>query len=215
MTEQTSVTEVPLTEALSAACAALRINTKYVRREEATEEVKANSWLMTDILNGKIEITDADREEGANLLSFLQGKLPDLIAETLESYWQKCVLMTELKMIRVDDYKNIAFIASMPSSYFNAQQREEMITQMNILADNSSHFGNKGDVFPAQRVEIVGAVYSRNYFKWYHTALTEQKNMIRFPMTDKIEPGTSAVISGKIHKHGDSNTTILHYVRKK
>jgi hypothetical protein len=193
----------------------LRINTKYVRREEATEEVKANSWLMTDILNGKIEMTDADREEGANLLSFLQGKLPDLIAETLESYWQKCVLMTEMKTIRVDDYKNIAFIASMPSSYFNAQQREEMIMQMNTLAENSSHFGSRGDAFPSQRVEIVGAVYSRNYFKWYHTALTEQKNMIRFPMTDKIEPGTSAVISGKIHKHGDSNTTILHYVRKK
>jgi len=120
-----------------------------------------------------------------------------------------------MKTIRVDDYKNIAFIASMPSSYLNAQQREDMITQMNTLAENSSHLGSKGDVFPAQRVEIVGAVYSRNYFKWYHTALTEQKNLIRFPMTDKIEPGTTVVISGKIHKHSDGNTTILHYVRKK
>lgn len=215
MTESTSVVSVPLVEAFAAACAALRINTKYVRREEATDEVKANSWLMSDILKGEAEMTDADRQEGADLLSFLQGKLPELIAGTLESYWHKCVMMTELKQIRLDDYKNIAFIASMPSSYFNAQQREEMITQMSRLAENSSYFGKSGDAFPVQQVQVVGAVYSRNYFKWYHTALTEQKNLIRFPMTDKIDPGTTAVISGKIHKLGDSNTTILHYVRKK
>jgi hypothetical protein len=46
---------------------------------------------------------------------------------------------------------------------------------------------------------------------WF-TAVDQDQNLINFPHNNKLEVGKTYYIKGKIRKHGDSNTTMLHYV---
>ena len=207
---------VSLETCMAAACAAYRINGKYVRRDAATEEFPANNWLMATILNEKPQdITEEDLVNSRRIITYLEHKLPELIAETLQDYWRNAVLLTEQAEISLSNFKSFAFIASVPSSVYNACQREQVAEELRIFSRGSRTIGKVGDNFPACNVKILGSVYSRNYFKHYHTAITTEGNLLRFPMSDQLTTDQEYVISGRIHKHDDRNTTILHYVRVK
>jgi hypothetical protein len=204
-----------LVDVYSAASAAMRINSEYVKVHDTRDDKASNSRIMRHLLCHAPEmITEADCKEGAAMMEYIQGKLPELLSGQLETYWQQAVLMTEQKTIASDDYKKLAFIASLPSSYLNARQRENVFNLMILLAENSIHLGKIGEQVTLD-VQILGAVYSKNYLKWYHTAITADGNLVRFPLGDKLERGVNAKIAGKIHRHADGNTTTLHYVRVK
>lgn len=216
MMEEQMTHTVSLETCMAAACAAYRINGKYVRRDAATEEFPANNWLMANILKEKTaDITEEDLANSRRIISYLEHKLPEMIAETLQDYWRNAVLLTERSQMPVDDYKSLAFIASVPSSVYNACQREQVAEELRIFSQGSRPIGKIGDNFPACNVKILGSVYSRNYFKHYHTAITTEGNLLRFPMSDQLTTDQEYIISGRVHKHDDKNTTILHYVRVK
>jgi hypothetical protein len=207
--------EVSILQLYSAACAALRINNEYVKAFDKREDKASNSNIIRFLLVHRPDlVTEKDNDEGAAMLEYIQGKLVELVAGHLEDYWQRAVMMTEQKTYRTSDYKDIAFIASMPSSYFNAQQRDDVNNELALLSENSSHVGKIGETYVFV-LRILGAVFSKNYVKWYHTAVTDNGNLVRFPLSHKLERGHWAEISGKVHRHADSNTTTLHYVRVK
>ena len=205
-----------LVEIMDAACAANRINGKYTRKDAATELETANIHVMQRIMKDAPEqITEQDREKSAVIITYLNEKIIELIAETLGDYWKTAVLLVDRTDISQTDFKTMAFVASVPNSYDNAIARERVDEDLRKAAENSTYMGQIGDTIARQSMTILGAVYSRNYFKWYHTAITPDKNLVRFPLSDRLDTGSSYDISGKIHKLGDNNTTILHYVRVK
>lgn len=205
-----------LADLMDAACAANRINGKYTRKDSATEQEPANVHVMQKILSESADqITSADREKSARIITYLNEKIIELIAETLGDYWKTAVLMVDREDIGQTDYKTMAFVASVPNSYDNAIARDRVDQDIRSAAENSTYMGQIGDSIAKQSMTILGAVYSRNYFKWYHTAVTKDNNLVRFPLSDKLDTGKSCDIAGKIHKLGDNNTTILHYVRVK
>ena len=204
-----------LEQCMAAACAAQRINGKYVRRNDATEEFPANNWLTVNILReNSVQVTDADLDNGRMVITYLEHKLPELIAETLQDYWRNAVLLTDKTDIGIEDHRTFAFLASVPGSVYNACTREQVQEDLARRKDNSLPIGSPGDDFPRAEVTIMGSVYSRNYFKYYHTAYNADGNVIRFPLSEQLETGSQPCIAGRIHKH-DGNMTVLHYVRVK
>jgi len=204
-----------LEQCMTAACAAQRINGKYVRRNDSTEEFPANNWLTINILREKSElITDVDLENSRMVITYLEHKLPELIAETLQDYWRNAVLLTDKKDISIEDYRTFAFLASVPGSVYNACKREQVTEALIRKVEDSRCVGQPGENFPYTEMTIMGSVYSRNYFKHYHTAHDADGNVYRFPLSEQLAEGSQQMVSGRIHKH-DQNMTVLHYVRVK
>jgi len=155
-----------------------------------------------------------DIEIADQILEYLDSKMIELIAGTLHDYWKNLVLLTEQKAINAKDFKTLALVASVPNSYFNAIGREKAQDELRVIAENSRHIGKVGDNIEAD-LTIKSAVYSANYNKWYHTALTADQNLVCFPLSEQLNRGDIIAISARIHKHDDNNQTRLHYVRIK
>ena len=204
-----------LEQCMAAACAAQRINGKYVRRNDSTEQFPANNWLTFNILKeDSVQVTDIDRDNSRMIITYLEHKLPEVIAETLQDYWRTAVLLTDKNEISIEDHRTFAFLASVPASVYNACGREQVADELAKRVENSRCVGQPGDNFARTALTILGSVYSRNYFKYYHTACDADGNVIRFPLSEKLEDNSTHNICGRIHKH-DGNMTVLHYVRVK
>jgi hypothetical protein len=213
------MTTITLKDAITAACAAQRINGRYIKRYEADKEKgeESNGALIRDILNPEITHVNAlpqDIENAEQIIEYLDGKMFELIGGTLHDYWRNLVLLTEQKEFLANDYKTLALIASVPSSYKNAIARENARDEITTLQVNSRHFGKVGDNFEG-KVTIISAVFSYNYNKWYHTGLTEDNCLVLFPFAEKLDRGSVIILTARIHKHDEDNKTRLHYVRIK
>jgi hypothetical protein len=213
------MTTITLKEAISAACVAQRINGRYIKRYEADKEKgeASNAALMRDILNPEIEhvkILPQDAESAEQILEYLDSKMFELIGGTLHNYWKNLVLLTEQKEFLANDYKTLALIASVPSSYKNAVARENARDEITILQENSRHIGKVGDNFEG-KITVISAVFSYNYNKWYHTGLTEDNCIVLFPLGEKLDRESVIILTARIHKHDEDYKTRLHYVRIK
>lgn len=208
------MTIISLKDAMSAACAAQRLNGRYIKRHEATQGELSNAALMREILNPEMEkfnILPQDIELAEQICEYLDSKMIELVAGTLQEYWKTCVLLTEQKEFKVDDFRNLAVIASIPNSYENAVKREQAVEKIAQIGENSRHIGQIGSGLKAT-VTIVSAVYSHNYGKWYHTAETDG-NLVSFPHANRLENNEKINLTARIYKHDDKNVTRLHYVR--
>ena len=213
----TDTITISLKDAMAAAVAAQRINGSYIKRYDVKEGELSNGALMREFLNAEMKnfnIFEADYAVASEILEYLDSKMIELIAGTLHDYWKNLVLLTEQKTIKSDDFKTLALIASVPNSYKNAIGRENAREEIRQIAENSHHIGKVGDNI-ATDVTIKSAVYSANYNKWYHTALTNDQNLVCFPLSEQLERGTVVSLTARVHKHDDNNQTRLHYVRMK
>lgn len=206
-----------LREVIAAAIYAQDINGTYVRKNDYHENgLFPNSQIMVGILSKAEnfpELTEEYMAKAEKIVEYLSYKVMDLIAGNLEDYWRTAVLLLEQPVIIANDYRTLGYVASLPASYANSVAREKLMNQMKLTAESSRHFGSPGDKFPIQPVKIMGSFYSKLYNKHYHTAVTQDNNMIRFPLNTRIENDETVIISSKIHKHGENNTTVLHYVK--
>lgn len=210
------MTTITLLNAMGAACAAQRMNGRYIKRHDAdnTKGELSNAALMREFLNPEMvnfTVLPEDIENAEQIIDYLNSKMVELIAGSLHEYWKTCVLLTEQKEFKLDDYRNLAVIASVPSSYNNAVKREQAIDNIAKIGENSRHIGKIGDAFK-ETVTIISAVYSHNYGKWFHTAEING-NLVRFPHANHLENNEKIALTGRIYKHDDNNMTRLHYVR--
>ena len=208
---------ISLKDAMTAAVAAQRVNGKYIKRYDAKEGELSNGVLMREFLNPEMvnfNHLSQDIEIAEQILEYLDSKMIELIAGTLHDYWKNLVLLTEQKAIKSNDFKTLALVASVPNSYKNAVGRENSREEIRQIAENSKHIGKVGDNI-ATDVTIKSAVYSANYNKWYHTALTADQNLVCFPLSEQLERDTVVSLTARVHKHDDNNQTRLHYLRMK
>lgn len=222
------MTDIPFLNMMAAAVAAHRINGRYIKRYEAQDGEWSNNVVVKFLIKPSAtmdedtpshyaieSIKDTDREEAEKIVQYLDHKMIELIAGQLQDYWKNLVLLTERKTISDTDYRTIALLASVPSSYYNAIKREKSNERMAELKDNSKHIGKVGDNFATQTVTILSAVYSATYGKYFYSALTADQNIVRFPNSEQYFVDDNIELSGRIYKHDENNTTRLHYVRVK
>lgn len=212
---------ISFTEAVAAAVTAQRMNgNRYIRKHEAESSnkenpLRSNNHILQNILReNAAQVTDEDRAQAAKITDYLQSKVLELIAETLIDYWKEAVLKSDLQEINVEDFRTLAFIASIPNSYINAVGREEVRYLIESAARQSRHFGTAGDGVDTV-VHVLGDVYSKNYDKWYTTCLDQNNNLVSFPVSNRLDADSMYHITGKIQKFIENNTTKLHYVRAK
>lgn len=206
---------ISLKDAMAAAVAAQRMNGKYVKRYDAKEGELSNGALMREFLNPEMvnfTVIDADYAIADDILEYLDSKMIELIAGTLHDYWRNLVLLTEQKQIDAKDFKTLALIASVPNSYTNAIGRETAQDEIRRIAENSRHIGKVGEII-VREVTIKHAIYSANYNKWYHVALTQHGELVCFPFSEQMARDSTIVLQARIHKHDENNQTRLHYVR--
>jgi len=208
---------VSLKDAMTAAVAAQRINGKYIKRYDAKEGELANGALMREVLNPEMvnfNHLPQDINLADEIIQYLDSKMIELVAGTLHDYWKNLVLLTEQKEINAKDFKTLALVASVPNSYKNAVDRENSRDEIRQISENSRHIGQVGDNISAE-ITIKSAVYSANYNKWYHTAITADNCLVCFPLSEQLARGTVINLTARVHKHDDNNQTRLHYVRIK
>ena len=208
--------KIPFLDVMAAACAAQRINGRYIKRHEAQTGELSNGALMREFLHPEMvnfQVLPEDIAQAQEIVEYLNSEMVELIAGTLHNYWQTIVMLTENKDIARDDYRNAALIASVPNSYFNAVWREKAMDNLAKMQENSKHIGKIGDTFKGE-VTIVSAVFSHNYNKWYHTAEIGG-DLINFPFAKRLENNEKIELDGRVYKHEPHNITRLHYVRVK
>ena len=147
---------------MAAACAAQRTNGRYIKRHEAQTGELSNGALMREFLHPEMvnfQVLPEDIAQAQEIVEYLNSKMVELIAGTLHNYWQTIVMLTENKDIAKDDYRNMALIASVPNSYFNAITRETAQETVAKMQQTSGHIGKIGDNFAGEVTIEIGRAH--------------------------------------------------------
>jgi hypothetical protein len=210
-----------VSDLFAAACGAQRINGDYIKvgtyvsnPEDYTKEGelrKANKSVMLELLTDG-GVTDEDRIRGEELREHHKSKLLEVMNGSINEFGKSACEVASMEIIQDNQLNRyIALIASLPKSWERSSRFERDQERRRELGAASVTFGNPGDAFRAE-VEIVSCFYSKNYFRFFCTALYGT-NLVNFAVSNELKAGSKHLITGRIHKHVDGNVTKLHYVR--
>jgi hypothetical protein len=200
----------------TAAAYAQRINGSYLKEPVMSADpvpvvVKYPSAnVMKDALGDNSLLTDQDRQVGESARQWLNkrivfkqlsGKVNDfdrVVGEALQ--------ITEFNLQRDKYYRNV--IASQIQAYQHGIRLEEAQKRMKNDTEQLGQIGDK----VACVVEIVTAIYSKNYHVYFMNAITDNDQMIFFSYRDRLLPGEKHRLKGTI-KSIKSDATQLSRVK--
>jgi hypothetical protein len=212
---------VDTTLLFTAACAAQRINGSYIKSSERGE-LRPNRDIMCFL--GKIgiaegsqdwTITNEDCAQAQTIMEYYKSKTLEIISGKANAYTMAAANAAYKEQVASNDHLTIGTIASLPQAWERSVAYDSTWDRVETLKRNSVHFGTVGDQFKGS-VEVLSCIYSKNWFKYYITAINEQGNVINFASDNEHKQGTNLEItSSKIKQHANENITRLHYVRIK
>ena len=197
---------------LSAACAAQRINSAYIKAPFQLGDEnprKTNRELVYSFLEDSSNIQDCDRQQAQDIKTFYKGYTFKLLSGS----WLSEFDLNTMKLLE-DEFTtegyNVAVLASVPSSYLKAKKRDE--------ADRRARFaqggliGNVGDKVNMD-VEVLKSIYSKNWNTYYISAINNQDQAVFFAYKQEITAGTLLNIKGTVKRHRDDGVTQLNRVK--
>jgi hypothetical protein len=214
----------PTLEVFAAACAAQRINGMYVSKKYSTSEkektLKFNRLIMQSLLGMNVveedyqdEILDEDREQAQVIINYYQSKTFDIMSGKANTYTINASGVSFKTEIDVNDGLLFNLIASLPNAYLSSNRYDKIWDKIDHLKRLSNHFGLIGEKYTG-KIEVLSCIYSKNWFKYYITGLTEQGNIVNFACDKEVEIDQYVqILSSKIKQHCPGNITRLHYVR--
>lgn len=207
----------PVDTSMAFACAAgaQRINGRYLNMESKGATDQTNREIMVDLLQGKLELTDADRESGEKIRNHFNGLLFKKLVGKLNGFEQNIAELLDKDSV---PFHKLGIIAALPASYAREVKKEETQETIIKVAGSSQHLQNNRG--PLQMViKVVDSVRLALYNCWTVTAVTEQGNLVGFYMkTDPKELGTEytkirARVKGFSQYKGNVPITYLNYVK--
>ena len=197
----------------SAACAAQRINGRYIKNLidiAEGQDAATNRILIDQHLANPSFITEADREQGqlvrkyykALTFKILQGK-------KLNDFENNAMVIANRDVI--ESSYDIAVIASLPSCYERAVKRDNMNRKLESATGGFiGHIGDKVQV----SVEVVRSVFSQQWNVFFISGVTSNDQAVFFSYKQQILAGTIIVAQGTVKAHRD-NSTQLNRVKVK
>jgi hypothetical protein len=203
----------------AAACAAQRVNGEYVKEQQWMHNAtppyiakRRSRDVMMDFLTGVETLTDADREQGAKVRSFLQN---DLTFRALKGRLNDFDQATSKVLAVEDEFDSalhryeLAIVACLPASAARSEKRSTADERVKFA--QGGLIGQPGAKVQAQ-VEVLSAVYSNNYNCWFIRGLTDQDQPVFFSYREGMGVGTQIAIQGTVKAHRD-NLTQLNRVK--
>ena len=210
----------PVATVWAAACAAQRINGRYIKQDEfdypeggrAVLTATASRTIMKELLANPDRLTAQDFEHGAECKTFLQNDitfraLKNKLTE-FDSATSK-VLAVEENFDSAQHKYELAVIASLPASRTRALERQA--TDSRVRQATGAYVGAVGDKV-ALDVEVIKTNYSQQWNTWYATAITSDNRAVFFAFREQLTIGNSILIKGTVKAHR-SGTTQLNRVK--
>ena len=210
----------PVATVWAAACAAQRINGRYIKQDEfdypeggqAVLTATASRTTMRELLANPDRLTAQDFEQGAECKTFLQNDitfraLKNKLTE-FDSATSK-VLAVEENFDSAQHKYELAVIASLPASRTRALERQA--TDSRVRQATGAYVGDVGDMV-ALDVEVIKTIYSQQWNTWYATAITSDNRAVFFAFREQLTIGNSILIKGTVKAHR-SGTTQLNRVK--
>ena len=210
----------PVATVWAAACAAQRINGRYIKQDEfdypeggqAVLTATASRTTMRELLANPDRLTAQDFEQGAECKTFLQNDitfraLKNKLTE-FDSATSK-VLAVEENFDSAQHKYELAVIASLPASRTRALERQA--TDSRVRQANGAYVGAVGDKV-ALDVEVIKTNYSQQWNTWYATAITSDNRAVFFAFREQLTIGNSILIKGTVKAHR-TGTTQLNRVK--
>ena len=210
----------PVATVWAAACAAQRINGRYIKQDEfdypeggqAVLTATASRTTMRELLANPDRLTAQDFEQGAECKTFLQNDitfraLKNKLTE-FDSATSK-VLAVEENFDSVQHKYELAVIASLPASRTRALERQA--TDSRVRQATGAYVGAVGDKV-ALDVEVIKTNYSQQWNTWYATAITSDNRAVFFAFKEQLTIGNSILIKGTVKAHR-TGTTQLNRVK--
>jgi hypothetical protein len=211
----------------AAASAAQRINGSYVKSSESRGEKPSNRAIMNFIVMGvsqygyEVEVTqnwsimDLDYVSADQIMEYYKSKTLEIMSGKANAYTMAAANAAYKEQIASNDQLTLGTVASLPQAHERSVAYDQTWDRVELLKRNSQHFGTVGDKFEGA-VEVLSCIYSKNWFKYYVTAITKQGNIVNFASDGEYKQGeTVEISSAKIKQHANENITRLHYVRVK
>ena len=208
-------------DVFAAAVAAQRANECYVSKNSpsSTANKMTNLHIMKIILDqSNIEdfvAYEADYDRAKVIVEYYKSKTLDIISGKANAYTMSAANASYKESIASNDQLTLGLIASLPNAWERSVAYDKTWDRVNDLKRSSTHFGLIGEKFEG-KVEVLSCIYSKNWFKYYTTALTSTGNIVNFAGDHEFKQGNMVEITtAKIKQHANENITRLHYVRTK
>ncbi len=189
----------------SAACAAQRINGSYVKyRDPEDLDKETNRQIIDRFLSDTTLITDTDREQGEAVRKYYKGLTFKILqGKKLNDFDNTTMVIANRDII--ENAYDIAVIASLPSCYDRAIQRDNI----NRKLENASggFIGRVGDKVKVN-VEVVRCTFSQQWMTHFISGVTTDDQAVFFAYKQPIEIGKMIVAQGTVKAHRDNSTQL-------
>ena len=206
-------TYIPTIRLLAASILAQETNGEYIGSRTHSQENKPQNrqWMM-EYLNAADPRVDERIPAAEEMITYCNTKMIELLSGTLTNYWKAILEAISKEEIGTNSYSDWGLIASVPSAYMRAVDRDSAMEARERASQTSVHFGKPGDPYRGT-VHIISQVFSIKFKTHFFTGVTEEGNLVNFPHSKPMAVDRLYKISGKVRKHGDSATTLLNYVK--
>ena len=202
----------PTQRVLAASILAMEENgAEYIGSKDQHKGKPMNKSLMVGFLSENDPRLEDRMEAADEMISYCQSKMMELLSGNITSYWKSILEVVNKPEISSTSYGDWGVLASVPSAYLRAVERENAQERRAAARLTSSHFGKIGDQYEA-KVHIISKIFSIKYNKTWYTGVDEHGNLVNFPFSKPLIVDREYPVKGKIRKHGDDATTLLHYV---
>lgn len=198
----------------SAACAAQRINGRYIKLSMITESNPDNSQvsnrsIVEGLLADTFSITDEDREQGKKVRSYFQAYTFKILQGKELSEFNNTAMLIANRDVITSTY-DLAVICSLPSSYEKASKRDDVDRRINFA--RGGYVGTVGDKVNVT-VEVVKRIWSEKWMTSFVTGITAEDQVVFFAFKNELEIGKTISIQGTVKGQRDPNTTQLNRVK--
>lgn len=191
-------------DVFAAACAAQRINGRYVKAIESGTTQKTNRQIVEEMLKDTTQITDIDRQQGDSMRKYFKGlTFKVLEGNSLTEFVKNAMEFATNDMI-TSTYQ-LAVVVSLPQSYEKSSKRDYV--ERRIRFAQGGFVGNLSDKVTLN-IEIVKQLWSNKYNTWYLTGITTEDQVVFFAHKTQYDIGTMLTIQGVVKSQRDTSTQL-------
>jgi hypothetical protein len=151
---------------------------EYIGSKDQHKGKPMNKSLMVGFLSENDPRLEDRMEAADEMISYCQSKMMELLSGNITSYWKSILEVVNKPEISSTSYGDWGVLASVPSAYLRAVERENAQERRAAARLTSSHFGKIGDQYEA-KVHIISKIFSIKYNKTWYTGVDEHGKLLR------------------------------------
>ena len=195
-----------------AACAAQRINGKYVKLSMLSSDpgvnCQSNRQIVNSLLTDPWMITEEDYEQGKKVRAFYQAYTFKILQGKHLNEFDNNAMVIANRDIITSEY-DVAVISSLPSCYERGVVRQTVDQRVNFATGGLiGQVGNK----VSTSIEVLRSVFSHTYNVNCITGINSDDQVVFFAYKKELDVGKMYDIYGTVKGHRD-NTTQLNRVK--